>query len=528
MKHTILVLFVLLIGLKVAPQNLYFVQFRDKQNGQYDISSPSNFLSQRALDRRLAQGIAVDSSDLPVSSSYIQQVANLGCNVKYSTKWLNGAVVEANAAQLQLLGQLSPVAEILHIYNASSKNISVDEKNGGGELDYGSSATQIQMLNGHVLHSNGFLGDGYLIAVLDAGFLNVDIHHAFDSIRQNGQILGTRDFVNPTSDIYREYYHGAAVLSTIAGNVDGQLIGTAPRANFWLIRTEDSRSEQLVEEYSWVAGAELADSVGADIINTSLGYSEFDDTLQNHVYADMNGSTAAITRGANKAAKCGMLVVVSAGNEGSSNWHYISAPADSPHVLTVGAVSSTGTVTSFSSRGPTSDGRIKPDVCAMGQSTVIATGTNSISTGNGTSFSAPIVAGMVACLWQANPELTRTELIELIRESSTFYSSPNNDIGYGIPNFACTLNCNEHTEPMGYTVFPNPAKDVLNIMLPTGGDAIVLVSVSTMLGRVVFESRMGVELGNLEIKLPKAMKHGLYIVSVVCGNKTFTSKFVKI
>lgn len=533
MKQFLILLVAISLSLQIEGQNKYFVQFKDKCNNQYALSSPEQFLSARALDRRIAQGIEIDSLDLPVSSTYVQGVADLGCEVHYTTKWLNGVVVSASSAEMAQVAALSYVVDTKQIYNPSmskesgEKDSNID-RNSGYTFNYGNSAQQIEMLNGHMLHQQGFTGEGYQIAVIDAGFLNVDIHPAFDSLWANNQILGTRDFVDPTSNIFEEHYHGAAVLSTIGGNMAGQLVGTAPHASFWLIRTENSSLEQIIEEYNWVAGAEFADSVGVDVINTSLGYYTFDDASQDHTYADMNGINTPITVGANTAALRGIAVVVSAGNEGYSSWYYISCPADSPYVLTVGAVDSDGDVTYFSSHGPTYDNRVKPDVCAMGQSSVIAEGSSSISTGSGTSFSAPIVAGLVACLWQAHPDLKVEQLLQLIRCHASSYNDPNEDIGYGIANFFFKYTSSPSEEQKSMLIYPNPAHQVVHFNIDVENEVGAKAEIRSIDGRLVDVQNVDVVDGAATIQLPRNMTRGMYFFKVEIGQRTFTAKLIKV
>lgn len=538
MKHILATIVAVALTLSVLGQDKYFVQFRNKNHNNYSIGNPSLFLSARAIERRSAQGIEVDSTDLPVSSYYIQQVQLAGCKLHYALKWLNGVVVTANSSQIAQLQGLNFVSHTVRVFNnekSSSANScftmqpsKISKGANTTNLNYGSSAHQIQMLNGHKLHQNGYMGEGYIIAVLDAGFYCVNSHPAFDSIRINNQIIGTRDFVNPSSNIYEEHYHGAAVLSTIAGYINGSLIGTAPHAKFWLIRTEDARIEQIIEEYNWIAGAELADSAGADVINTSLGYFTFDDDSQSHTYSNMNGSSTPITIGANTAASKGMMVVVSAGNEGDSQWHYITAPSDSPKVLTVGAVDANGSVTSFSSRGPTYDGRIKPDVCALGKGAIVALGYSEIGAANGTSFSSPITAGLVACLWQSKPTLKPAELINLIKSSASFYNNPNNNIGYGIPNFGNFVNTTPKPQHIGISVFPNPAHDRIQAFIPLPDQQVVMVTATSSSGAVVVNTSTTVENGRIAVELPKSMPKGNYIISIETNNKVYTTKLIRL
>ncbi len=531
----LVILLSLTVCLPALSQPKYFVEFADKKNSPYSISSPQQFLSARAIERRNKQNIPITEQDLPVNPSYLEQIIANSTQVHYTLRWFNGVVATLTDEQLDLVRNLYFVKSTQKIFEPSKAKRqrfsiwkSLDEVlyQTNTQLNYGSSFTQVGMLNGHLLHNRGFLGEGKVIAVLDAGFLNVDVHPAFDSLRLKGRILGTRDYVNPKSNIYTEHYHGMMVLSAMGGYVDGQLIGTAPRAQYWLIRTEDASTEQLIEEYNWAAGAEFADSVGADIINSSLGYTVFDIESQNHRYPDLNGGTTPVTMAANMAASKGIVVVVSAGNEGNSSWYYISAPADSPMALTVGAVDSRKEKADFSSFGPTADGRIKPDVCAMGKGTVLAIPNGSVGTSNGTSFSAPIISGMVACLWQAKPELTGQELVALIRSASSSNSSPNNSIGYGIPDFAFIIQ-NDEEESFAY-LWPNPFTTIAYLKCNLSGTSPVKVTITAINGQHIISKKLNSNSdGTIVIDFIGGLPAGLYFLTVLTPNEQFTVKVVK-
>ena len=463
MKKTTVLLFSILISFvafsQVAPDK-YQVRFTDKNNSPYSIDNPLEFLSQRAIDRRANQNIPIVENDLPVNPGYIDSIASTGVTILNVSKWMNSVTIyttDQNALDaisafpfVQSTGKNSsfktlpkkeksnkPFFENESFGEKTESNRQVSNKGIQGVYDYGTALNQIQMLNGDSLHDLGYDGAGMLIAVLDAGFLNVNSLSVFDSLWINGQILGSRDFVDPQSpNIFGSHYHGCMVLSTMGANLPGEMVGTAPQADYWLIRTEDADTEYLIEELNWVSGAEFADSLGADVINSSLGYTIFDDSNQDHTYEDMDGNTTPITIGADIAASKGILVCNSAGNSGNDSWHYIGAPADGDSVFSIGAVNGSGVYTYFSSTGPTYDGRIKPNVVAKGQGTTIVNPwTGAIYTGNGTSFSSPVTAGMVACLWQANPGKSNIEIMEAIQQSASQANNPDSLLGYGIPNY---------------------------------------------------------------------------------------------
>jgi hypothetical protein len=546
---TIALLLAVMAFSQVAP-NKYWVKFTDKNDSPYSINNPEAFLSQRAIDRRNVQGIAIVENDLPVNPSYIEGVEGAGATVLTVSKWFNSVTVEAsNQSVIDAVNALSYVQSVeksggndpgneekeffanesyLIDNQSNTKSSSV-----GNSYDYGQAYNQINMLNGIGLHDMGYDGVGMIIAVLDAGFLNVDDLSAFDSLWMNNQILGVRDFVSPFSpDIYDSHYHGCMVLSTMGANVPGVIVGTAPKADYWLMRTEDGGSEYLIEELNWVAGAELADSVGADVINSSLGYTTFDDSDMDHSYSDMDGNTAPITIGADIAASKGILVVNSAGNSGNDPWHYISAPADGNEVFTIGAVDGGGGYAGFSSVGPTADGRTKPNVVAQGSgSTIIDPWSGNVSSGSGTSFSSPITAGMVACLWQANPLKSNMEIMDAIEESGSLASNQNNQLGFGIPDYMqansiLTVIENAETPANELSVYPNPFNNDFTIRV---NEEILIQEVELMdiTGKrielkEVGEGEQTIQFNNLEV-LPE----GVYLLKLSTKNQTLIKKIIK-
>ncbi len=434
------------ISQKIAPDT-YLIKFKDKNNSVFSTEKPEEFLSKAAIDRRKKNNIAVTEEDLPVNESYISKIKDLGFEIYSVSKWFNTVVVYSKDSTLYAKAlsldftdaDYSPKFELKNKKSKPEKfkKIKVKAtKSGKNVYDYGKGKNQAEMLKVNVLHNLGYTGKGMTIAVLDAGFYHADSLPAFDSIMTNKQVLGVKDMVERDGEVYGDDTHGMMVLSCIAGNIPGELVGTAPDADFYLIRTEDARSETITEEYYWVAGAEYADSLGVDMIHTSLGYANFDDGLFSHTYQEMNGDVAPISVAADIASAKGILVVTSAGNEGNDPWHYISAPADADNVLSVGAVTGVGMVSGFSSRGPSADGRIKPDALAQGSFAKVSGRNGEITFSFGTSFSGPILAGAVACLWQANPEFTNAEIIDAVRRTASRALKPNEDTGYGIANMA--------------------------------------------------------------------------------------------
>lgn len=429
---------------QVAP-TVFWVQFTDKASTPYTLAAPQEFLSERSLARRTAQNIPLDELDLPVDPAYIATVLAQGdIQLVNRSKWFNAITIRTEDTEaLAAVADLSFVqavrsTRLLHGGDAPDKfrmPLAGGER-GGDYDDYGPSYFQISQMNGQVLHAMEAKGQGMLIGVLDSGFDRTDVLPAFASVRDREGIVLTRDLVTHDGDVYLDNWHGRSVLSCLAGYLEGQLQGSAPAADYVLLRTEDTGSEFLVEEDNWIAGAELCDSLGCDVLNTSLGYALFDDSLQNHTYADMDGATTRISIAAGIASRKGMIPVCSAGNQGETEWHYITAPADAIDILAVGAVGDAGNSAPFSSHGPSADGRVKPDVCAMGWGTVgLRAEGDSIASLNGTSFAAPVLAGLVACLWQLHPERTAQDIMHAVRQSASHWTMPDADYGYGIPNF---------------------------------------------------------------------------------------------
>lgn len=418
----------------------YRISLRDKAVTAYSLERPEQFLSQKAIERRRKQNLAIDSTDLPVCRKYVDEIRRQGVNVIVTGKWENFVTVSCNdSALIDRIAALPFVRTAEKVWTApktkgemmsATRDSVVNTPKIYTDSIYGPAITQIQLSNGDKLHDAGFKGQGMTIAVIDAGFHNLDKITAMQNIR----VLGTKDFVNPQADLFAESSHGMSVLSCIGMNRPGIMTGTAPEASFWLLRSEDEYSENLVEQDYWAAAVEFADSVGVDVINTSLGYYAFDDKSKNYKYRDLDGHHALMSRQASRIADKGMVLVCSAGNSGMGSWKKITPPGDAENVLTVGAVNKRALLAPFSSIGNTADNRIKPDVVAVGEgSDVIRTDGNQ-GKANGTSFSSPIMCGMVACLWQACSKLTAKELIELVRSSGDRADYPDNIYGYGVPD----------------------------------------------------------------------------------------------
>ena len=418
----------------------YRISLKDKAATEYSLKKPEKYLSAKAIERRRKQNLPIDSTDLPVCRKYIDEIRKQGVKIVVTGKWDNFVTVSCN--DTTLIDRIAALPFVLSTEKvwispgagkpsmATERDSVLNQPTIHPDSIYGRAITQIQMSNGDKLHEAGFKGQGMTIAVIDAGFHNVDKITAMQNIR----ILGTKDFVNQQADIFAESSHGMSVLSCIGMNRPDIMTGTAPEASFWLLRSEDEYSEHLVEQDYWSAAVEFADSVGVDVINTSLGYYSFDDKSKNYKYRDLDGRHALMSRQASHIADKGMILVCSAGNSGAGSWKKITPPGDADNVLTVGAIDKRAVLATFSSVGNTADHRVKPDVVAVGVgSDVIRTDGNQ-GRANGTSFSSPIMCGMVTCLWQTCPTLTAKEVIELVRRSGDRAGFPDNIYGYGVPD----------------------------------------------------------------------------------------------
>jgi len=459
----------------------YLVLFKDKNNSPFSINKPEAFLSSKSIERRKKMNIAIQAQDLPVNPSYLDQLKSSGATLIFPLKWINGALIQLKPSELAKMLKMDNVKGLYWNFPAdsSANNQIKSTANSGTKLsnadpDYGSSLTQLSQLGIDVMHSKGFRGENTLITLLDNGFLNADQVPYLQAIFTEKRVLGTLTTSPSLKSVYEGGSHGTNVLSTIAGQSPGKLFGTAYLANFAMVQTEEDNSELIVEEANWLRGAEWADSLGTDVLSSSLGYSEFDNLKQNHTYADMNGRTTLVSKAAVWASQKGIICTISAGNEGTNAWKYISAPADADSILSVGAVDRSGLKASFSSLGPSFDKRIKPDVSSMGLGTVVGSTTGTIATSNGTSFSAPLMAGFAAGMVQANPRNSSWQIMDAIRKSGNQASKPDNLLGYGIPNFlkaTTLLNPILGVEPireLSIRVYPNPVKigEKINIDLP--------------------------------------------------------------
>ena len=433
------------IKYKDGPAFIYRVYLTDKDKTPYTLERPHRFLSHRSIERRKRQGLPLDSTDLPVHPGYIRQFRNRNMDVIGKSRWHNTLLIRLkDSTAVHQLDQMACVKDYKLVWlspdstapnpTRSRYHDSFEEHDRVEHQVYGKAFEQIKSLQGDQLHQHNLRGEGMMIAILDGGFKNADRIPAFQHI----DICGWHDFITPSEPaLFSETDHGTKVLSAIALNIPHFYIGTAPKSSFWLLRSEDQQTEQEVEEDYWTMAAEFADSAGCDLINSSLGYTEYDYKSMSHPLWQLDGHTTFISQSASMLAAKGIILVNSAGNSGMGSWKKIGVPADADDILTVGAVSNTSPhhIAPFSSIGPTQDGRIKPDVVAFGASAFLVNGRGDIMEDMGTSFSSPIICGLAACLWQAYPHKTASEIIQYIRQSGNNYEHPDNIYGYGLPDF---------------------------------------------------------------------------------------------
>lgn len=528
-RFTLLISFILTSTFSFA-QELYLVHLKEKENTSQFLANPLQMLSQRSLDRRVKHSVTIDEKDVPISLDRIKQVKDLNLSYIGQTKWLNTIMVEV--FDNNVISQLENLNFVESVQSMRRNQNRLIEKKQSKWLDlvartsnyeYGSSEMFINQLNLKPLHNEGFLGQGVLIGVIDAGFPGVNTINAFKTLRDENRIIDTYDFVENKIDVYGADSHGTNVLSTIAAEVNGTYVGSAPKANFLLYRSEEAAQETPKELLYWIQAAERADSVGVDVINTSLGYNEFDDTRYNFTYNDMDGKTTLISLGAQVAVDKAILLVTSSGNEGNGSWKYITAPADVEDVFTIGANNSQKNPARFSSYGPNAKGVLKPNVSALGESIAVYNQSNQVRFSNGTSFSSPVTAGAMAIMIQKFPTVSLTDLKQKVQESAHLYTNPTYQLGYGIPDYYKAsqelLSINDITEQVNkLKVYPNPFTNEVKVETSS---QIKQVEIYNLVGQVIANS------SNTIIKT-NHLKSGVYIIKVT-DNKgnVFTEKIIK-
>lgn len=534
----------------------YWVYFHDKDDVNLQKAHPENYLSQRAIERRNKIGIGIEFSDLPVSTKNIDKLNQIGATPVVISKWLNAVSVYLTESQMEQVVMWDEVANIQKVKKYRRADEAIIPYNDqvfyrtAGTSDvtgmFGLSSNQIEQINLDTILDLGYTGNDMVIAVLDAGFFGVDTATLFQSFWDKGQILGYKNFPDHNNEVFNIYsgYHGAWVMSVIGGDVADAFSGSAPNADFYLFRTEVADSEYVVEEDYWLAASEKADSVGADIINSSLGYTTFDDSLENHTYEDLDGNTAVVTKAGDMAAQKGILVCNSAGNEGANTWHYISMPGDGDSVFTIGGVDTNGIHVGFSGYGPTFDGRLKPNVVALALGSAVLDPGGYIGFLAGTSFSSPLIAGACASLWGAFPEKTNMEIMSAVERSAHLYLTPNDSMGYGIPNFGLayeillseTDTTTEDTVVVDTTtaifdILPNPAGDFFSVFITTNENAPATIQFYDLAGQLIYQEKIYLSksiANTFTIDTRKNFSQGMYLFSLIGdGFKQSTVVFVE-
>ncbi len=560
----------MVLNLSSFASPMVWVEFMDKENSPYTLEKPHDFLSARSVERRLKNNIPLDFYDLPVSPIYIETLTTdleEQLEFYYSSRWFNGALFKVNNELISDIINGYEFVKSVEVVKPSPTPKSEEHQ----QQDDDSSSTQsiknntpsngsfkfpsvyytgmdddnfyfqndqvmefIELVNGQYLHDKGYNGRGTIVTVLDSGFKDVDKMEGFRYLWDTEKIIGYHDFVDPEGDIFDTHTHGTSVLSVMAGMLNQDYRGGAPDAYYYLVRTEDASSEFKIEEYNWLAGAEYADSVGADIINSSLGYSEFDDPSQNYTYHDLDGETTVASRAANMAFNRGILVVNSAGNYGNNTWQYIGTPADALGTLAIGGTDNQGERVSFSSIGPTSDGRIKPDVMAQGRSVPVISISDQLMNANGTSFASPLMAAMAACLLQKHPAATQEQLRNAIKRSGDKYFNPDNFYGYGIPDFeAASLILEQIQEDQNIvSLSVNPINQQSSLRFFLEQEDKVMVEVFNAKGHLVLRTnQIKVNRGYNEIKPFRdvnSFASGIYFVRVGFSHRNELIKAIKL
>lgn len=551
----------LILAASSRAQLSYTVKLKYKKSDSYSISQPTAFLSAKAIRRRVNQHVQIDSTDLPINSAYLDSIANVpGVSIVSKSKWFNKVVVELtdpfaidriNEFPFVEQTQITSVAvvrtdfrsmnkndlqpKIIHSSNSVLGNQGIQEDT----VNYGNNYAQVHIHEGEYLHNNGFRGQGMTIAVLDGGFLNYLTNTAFDSVRNNNQILGSYDFVMNDSSVNEDNVHGAICFSMLAANMPGSYVGTAPRAKYWLFRTEDVTSEKPIEEFNWIEALEKADSLGADMISSSLGYSTFDDPQFNHSYADRDGNTAMITIAADLAVKKGMIVMNAAGNSGASatEGKYVLVPGDGDSVMAVGAINTSGAIAPFSSWGPNSAGKTKPNIVSVGWGAIYVHSSGLILGGNGTSLANPNIAGLIACLWEAFPEFSNMQIMDAVQRSADRFSSPDDRFGYGIPNFriasdllqAKRLENDSLLNTKWIKAFPNPFKQLFSVFIKAPSTGRANIRIIDLNGRVLHEQNVDVMEGShyrIQMTPTGTKRFGLYLLQYFDGTNRTTIKLI--
>jgi len=537
MIRNLSMLLLLLVTINSYAQEDAWIYLIDKPNVSTALANPITILTQKAIDRKQNHSVIIDERDVPVNETYISDLkTQSGITVLAKSKWFNAVHVRGTETDINALIPLEYIDSIdfaNSILNSLSRSVTIQDKtaieNQNATFIYGDTQNQVEMINADNLHVADYTGEGITIAVMDSGFPNVNTMGAFQRLRANGDLLNGYDFVNRNADVYANTAssHGTRVLSTMAGFIQDEFVGTAPDASYYLFLTEDTGSENPVEESYWVEAAERADSLGVDMINTSLGYRVFDNSNYDYSPADMNGQTAFITKGASIAVEKGILVVVSAGNSGATTWQTVGAPADSPDVLSIGGVDANGDYVSFSSQGGAAQVDYqKPDVVARAGNAFVIDENNSITQNNGTSFSGPILCGGIAALWQAIPNAKPTEVMDYVRQSASQFMSPDDLLGYGIPDLDLARSIALSLDENGiedFSFYPNPVNSQLSLRIPSTLSE-VEVSIYNQLGQEVLNQLI---VKDSKIINVSELTTGIYLLELQSETISKIFKFIK-
>ena len=538
MRKLLLVLTILSIQQGVAQSQDAWVFFADKENVEVYLADPILIMTQEAIDRKALHGTAINERDVPVNENYITQIKNAtGITVRSKSKWMNCVYVIGSQPNIEALLDLPFVTNVeyadksLNLFPGApiENKFSLEEAGQNVIYNYGAAANQIEMLSGDYLHELDYSGEGMIVAVLDAGFPSIDTNPGFQKMRDENRILGTYDFEARTENVDGTSSHGFVTSSDIGGFLQNEFVGTAPQASFYFFVTEYTPSETPVEEAWWVEALERSDSLGVDVVNTSLGYRGFDNPNYDHSYEDLDGQTTFSARGANIAFDKGMILVTSAGNGGNTSFPTVGTPGDSPGTLTVGAVNSNGIYVAFSSIGPTVDGRVKPDVMAQGSNAAVINTGGNIDFSSGTSFSSPIMAGVITCLWQSRPDVPNGHIMQIVRESANLYNNPTDQMGYGIPNFENAyvalqeLGLEDDFLMSNFALYPNPVTSKINISFPEGISNGTF-TIYSILGNKVLSTEISRNLNSVNME---SLNSGMYIASINSNNKQISFKIIK-
>ncbi|MBT3871854.1 MAG: S8 family serine peptidase [Flavobacteriaceae bacterium] len=538
MKKLLLIFTILWIQQGFAQSQDAWVFFADKENVEASLADPILIMTQEAIDRKTLQGTPIDERDVPVNENYITQIKNIyGITVRSKSKWMNCIYVIGDQYNIESLLDFSFVTDVeyadksLNLFPGGpiENKFALEEASQNINYNYGAAANQIEMLSGDYLHELDYTGEGMIVAVLDAGFPSIDTNPGFQKMRDENRILGTYDFEARIENVNGTSSHGFNTSSDIGGFLQDEFVGTAPQASFYFFVTEYTPSETPVEEAWWVEALERSDSLGVDVVNTSLGYRGYDNPNYDHSYEDLDGQTTFSARGANIAFDKGMILVTSAGNSGNTDFPTVGTPGDSPGTLTIGAVNSNGNYASFSSIGPTVDGRVKPDLMAQGVSAAVINTGGNVDFSSGTSFSSPIMAGVITCLWQSRPEVPNGHIMQIVRESANLYNNPTDQMGYGIPNFENAyaalqeLGFEDEFLMSNFALYPNPVTSKINISFPEGISNCTF-TIYSILGNKVLSTEISRNLNSVNIE---SLNSGMYIASINSNNKQISFKIIK-